>query len=311
MATRSRLRPSSNWWVASLGMATVYLGALPRETFEHVYRRSPDVVFAGRFAPLPAARTPERFLVSGRWPFGSGCLDASLIGVAISIPSDGGGLTRVAVVPRDKIRIEDKWDTIGLVGTGSHDMVLEDVLVPERWSLLWGSAPSVDVPVYRYPSLPLTAQAFAVVGLGCARRAISEFTSLAHDSMPIFSRSALRDRDYARAGIARSEALLSAARAFLYEATDHAWKHVHDGGGVPVEQNNRVRLASTHLAHVASDVARRCWELAGTAALHRDHILVRCIQDCFVVAQHVYLSEGNFETAGRAILEFEPGSVAP
>jgi indole-3-acetate monooxygenase len=88
MVERIAEADGSTGWTASLGIAPVYLGALPRATLEQVYATSPDLTFAGRFASHSATRVPGGIRVSGRWPFGSGCLTASRLGVGISIPGE-------------------------------------------------------------------------------------------------------------------------------------------------------------------------------------------------------------------------------
>lgn len=106
-------------WVASFGFASKYLSSLPAATLAELYRDSPDVVFAGAvFPPQLATAVPGGYRVDGRWGFGSGCMGASLIGVGIRIDGETGGLPRMAVMPREQVRIEENWDTIGMFATG-------------------------------------------------------------------------------------------------------------------------------------------------------------------------------------------------
>ena len=145
-------------WVASFGFATKYLSSLPADTLAEVYRASPDVVFAGAvFPPQTANAEKGGYRVKGRWGFGSGSMCASLIGVGIKTDGEGGGLPRMAVMPRKQVRIEENWDVIGMFATGSHDLVVDDVFVPEHYTLVRGAAPSIDTAAYRYPSMAMAA----------------------------------------------------------------------------------------------------------------------------------------------------------
>jgi alkylation response protein AidB-like acyl-CoA dehydrogenase len=76
-------RDGSAGWVASFGVSHMYLASLPAETLAKVYAAGPDVVFAGTIFPPQRAKVEGGYLVSGRWPFGSGSPGASLIGVGI------------------------------------------------------------------------------------------------------------------------------------------------------------------------------------------------------------------------------------
>ena len=149
----------STGWVASFGMNPAYLSSLPEETVAKVWANGPDVVFAGGiFPPKPAERTDDGFLVNGRWQFGSGCMGASLIGVGIK-PEEEGALPRMAVLPREKVTIDqDSWNVHGMTATGSFDLVVEDVVVPEEWTFVRGAPSNMDGAFFRYPSLSFAAQ---------------------------------------------------------------------------------------------------------------------------------------------------------
>ncbi|MFT8674987.1 MAG: acyl-CoA dehydrogenase family protein [Acetobacter sp.] len=294
---------ASAGWVASFGVSATYLAALPIPTLEKLYANGPDVVFAGAiFPPQKARRVDGGFMVSGRWPYASGCPGASLIGVGIAVEGESGGLPRTAVMPRSSVRIDETWDTIGLAGTGSHDVVVDDVFVPHEWTFIRGGAPSLDAPIYAYPSLGLAAQVLTVVGLGCARRAIDEARTMADGRGSITGAPVMGDRPFVQGVLGQAEARLSAARAFFYDVTREVWGQLCAGETISDKQANKVRLAATHGAQTAFDVARDCFSLGGIAAVRSDNILGRCFQDCAVVAQHAFMARGNYEAAGRVML---------
>jgi hypothetical protein len=129
-------------WVASFGIGGIYLAALPLATLEKLYANGPDVVFAGGiFPPQPAELVEGGFKVNGRWSWGSGSMGAEVVGAGI-LPknAEGSGLPRMAVMPREKVQIVPNWDVMGLLGTGSHDIVVKDVVVPEEWTFVRGGA---------------------------------------------------------------------------------------------------------------------------------------------------------------------------
>lgn len=300
-------------WVASFGAAATYLAALPQPTLRTLYADGPDVVFAGGLFPLqPARRTAGGFVVNGRWKYASGCKGASIIGAGITIEGDEtGGLPRVAVMPAAQVRIEENWDVIGLEGTGSHDVVIEDVFVPEEWTLIRGGKASLDSALGRYPNLALAAQVLAVVGLGVARAALSEVIKLSDGQRSITGAPRLADRAHVQSEIAKAEANLRSARSFFYEATDAAWDIALSGDPVPIEAASTVRLAATHAARTAADVSRIAFGLAGTGAIYRGHDLVRTLSDSLVVAQHAFLGEGTLQSSGRILLGLPPAPGFP
>ncbi|WP_342629733.1 acyl-CoA dehydrogenase family protein [Nguyenibacter vanlangensis] len=291
-------------WVASFGVSATYLAALPVPTLEEIYRDGPDVVFAGAiFPPQKAERVDgDTVVVNGRWPYASGCTSAALIGVGIAMQDDAGGLPRTAVMPASAVRIEETWDTIGLAGTGSHDVVVENVRVPLSWTFIRGGSPTLDSPIYRYPSLGLAAQVLTAVGLGVAQRAIDEVLAMASGRSSITGAPTMADRPQVQAALGEAEAMLSSARSFFYDVTQQVWQILLDGGPVPDSLANRIRLAATHGAQVSAQVTRDCFTMGGIVAVQSDHILGRCMQDCAVVAQHAFMAKGNYESAGRVML---------
>ncbi|MGX9425354.1 MULTISPECIES: acyl-CoA dehydrogenase family protein [Bradyrhizobium] len=290
-------------WVASFGSAACYLAALPEPTLRKVYAKGPDVVFAGGLFPLqPARRSADGFVLNGVWKFCSGASGAELIGAGIMVENDStGGLPRVAVMPAEKVTIRPNWDVIGLEGTGSHDIIVKDVVVPEEWTLIRGGPASLDAPIYRYPSLCFAAQVLAIVGIGVARSALDDVIAMAGSRASITGAPVMADRGYVQLEVARAEAMLRSARSFFYDATDALWSEVL--AGAPTQKTmTLMRLAATNAARCGAEVARIACGLAGTTSIYTTHNLARAMCDSLVVAQHAFLSEGTMQSAGRILL---------
>jgi alkylation response protein AidB-like acyl-CoA dehydrogenase len=302
---RLSIADGSVGWVASFGVSSMYLASLPEPTLREIYAAGPDVVFAGAlFPPHPAQRVAGGVRVTGRWKFGSGATGADLIGVGVKVEGAAdGGLPRMAVMPASKASIDPTWDVIGLQGTGSHDIVVDGVVVPEEWTFVRGGAPSLDTPLYRYPSMALAAQVLAIVGAGVARAALDEITAIAGGRASITGAPVLAERAHVQIEIAKAEAALRSARAFFYEATEDVWSVLCSGDAVPVEKAVLLRLASTHIARVGADVARTAFTLAGTTGIYSGHPLSDFMHDAMVVAQHAFLAEGTWQSAGRLLLD--------
>lgn len=299
-------------WVASFGFASKYLSSLPASTLAELYRETPDIVFAGAvFPPQPAAREGTGYRVRGRWGFGSGCMGASLIGVGIRIEGESGGLPRMAVMPRAQVAIEENWDTIGMFATGSHDLVVEDVLVPDEWTLIRGAPPSVDTAAYRYPTMAMATQVLAIVAAGVAREAIDEVVKLATRKNSITGAPSMADRPAFQTALAQMEAQLRSARAWFYEETEAMWDRVSGGGEPSLADVAALRIASTHIARTGADVTRRAFEMAGTTGIFNSHPLSRLLLDALVVAQHAFMNDGTWQSGGAVLLGKTPAPGYP
>ncbi|WHY85770.1 acyl-CoA dehydrogenase family protein [Neobacillus novalis] len=295
----------STGWVASFGSAALYLAALPRDTLARIYANGPDVAFAGGLYPIqPAERVEGGWRVNGLWKFASGCMGADIIGVGIGTGEGGKPIT--AVLMSEDVEIVENWEVIGMRGTGSHDTRVKDAFVSDEWTFVRGGVPSVEEPIYQYPSIAYAAQVLAVVNLGIARAALDEVTQMAGGRSSITGAPKMADRAYLRISVAKAEASLRSARAFFYEATDSAWESILRGDGVSVDQTSMLRLAATQVAREGARAVQSAYLLSGTAAIYDGHPMQRYLRDAMVVTQHAFLSEGMYDGAGSVFLGVPP-----
>ena len=293
-------------WVASFGMNPAYLASLPMKTIEKVWQDSPDVVFAGGiFPPQPAIRVDDSFKVSGRWQFASGCMGASVLGVGI-MPDDAGGLPRMAVLSPDQVTIEKTWNVHGMVATGSFDLVVKDALVPEEWTFIRGSKPTLDSAFFRYPSLSFAAQVLSVTSLGVAREALDIILAMSAGRKSVTGAPLIGDRVYAQIEIAKAEAKLRSSKAFFYEAIDDAWSAIEAGGKPSPEQINMLRLSTTNLTRECAEVTQTAYNLAGMTSTYYDHPLSRCFRDSQMATQHAFMGEITYQNSGAMLFGHQP-----
>lgn len=296
-------------WVASFGMSPAYLGSLPEATLEQLYKDSPDIVFAGGiFPPQPAEITDAGVVVSGRWKFSSGCMGADIVGVGISPQKDNEaqGLPRMAVMPANKAHIDMTWDTVGLKGTGSHDLVVKDVLVAKEWTFVRGEPSKLPEPFFKYPSLSLATQVLTVVGIGVAAAALEEFQKLAPGKSSITGGAEIASRPVTQYEFAQAEAEFKAARVWFYDTMQIVWNEVVAGRTPSAEQISDMRLSCTHVARVCARVTRKIQMLAGMTAIYTHNPFSRFVNDTNVVTQHAFMGDATLQNAGLVSFGMKP-----
>jgi indole-3-acetate monooxygenase len=296
-------------WVASFGMSPAYLGSLPEATLEQLYKDSPDIVFAGGiFPPQPAEITDAGVVVSGRWKFSSGCMGADIVGVGISPQKDNEaqGLPRMAVMPANKAEIDMTWDTVGLKGTGSHDLVVKDVLVAKEWTFVRGEPSKLPEPFFKYPSLSLATQVLTVVGIGVAAAALEEFQKLAPGKSSITGGAEIANRPVTQYEFAQAEAEFKAARVWFYDTMQIVWNEVLAGRTPSAEQISDMRLSCTHVARVCARVTRKIQMLAGMTAIYTHNPFSRFVNDTNVVTQHAFMGDATLQNAGLVSFGMKP-----
>jgi alkylation response protein AidB-like acyl-CoA dehydrogenase len=210
-------------------------------------------------------------------------------------------------MPTNEITIHDTWHVSGLCGTGSNDVSAAGVFVPERrtFRLL---DPSGHRPEPLYQTPPITQFVYQLVGvsLGIARAALDEFTELAQSKVPTMYQNVLADKAMVQVELARAEASLGSARAFVYEVLEEMWDTVTAGRAPSARQVAIARAAAIHAIGVANTVAGTVNTLAGGSSIYTKSSLQRHARDAEAVTHHFTVAPHVWEEAGRVLLGRTP-----
>ncbi len=304
--------PSTGWVAMTCNEeAEIFAAHHEPTTVANFYAANPNAVIAGSGVPKGQARpTKGGWTINGRWPFVSGCTVADwwvLVGLV-----EGARPRPLCFVltPADATSIEDTWHTVGLRGTGSHDVVLTDHFVPDDMASVVEnlSLPkSSEHPWYRLPAglrfpFPKTG-----VATGIAHRAIAEFTQLANTKTPLFQRSALANRPEAQGAIARAMALAAAGRSFVAEALEEVWDTATSHGEVAPTLHARARLACSWSVQNCIAAVATLANAAGSTANFTSSPLGGLLSDVRAVAGHFMVGSHQMDTAGRVLLGLDAG----
>jgi alkylation response protein AidB-like acyl-CoA dehydrogenase len=254
------------------------------------------------------------FRVSGRWSLVSGCELADWVpvmcviteGTASRLLAAGMPEMRMAYLPKGSYRILDTWHVGGLRGTGSHDIVVDDVFVPAGRTFYFTDPAQLDRPLARMPFVATMCAGGAALCLGVARAATDALLELAASRAQVDPFPGLRDRPTVQVTVASSAAKLDAARLALHEALGALWAACTQGMPVTEAQRGRVWESGLHAAQTAKAVVTSMYEAAGTSALYVDCPLERAHRDIYAALQHVVFAPMWLEAAGRVRLGLGP-----
>lgn len=304
---------ASTGWCVMIGAATAMISAWLPESAARAVFEPWETITGGVAAPLGhAERTDGGYRLSGRWSWASGSHNCHwLVGGAVVI-QDGEprliapGLpeTRMFVFPAEQATLHDTWHACGLCGTGSGDMEVKELFVPNDYTFSLAERPRVARPLYGFPALGLLGVALPAVALGVARRAIDEFTTLAKQKLLMPSRKLLATRAVVRQAVAEAEATLRAARGLLLDSVDMAFS-AGAQGEVTLRTRADLRLSYTHAMRASARVVDMVYELAGGPAVYRSSPLQRCFRDIHVATHHVMVAAPTLTTIGSVLLDLE------
>ena len=284
------------------GIASAYVEPA---TVASLITGQPATVVAGSGVPKGrAARADGGWEVTGRWDFVSGCTASDYVVLSAIVADATLPQVVFVLVPTADVVIDDTWNTVGLRGTGSNDVVLDRHFVPDEWSgVNVRLGPAIpDTPFYRLPSSLRFPFPKVGVASGLARAAIDEFVALASGKRPLFHRGNLAERPTAQAAMARAEALLSSGLAWVLETHDDLWAIAAAGGEVGPDVHARCRLACSHAVVSSIDAIETVCLEAGSTANFAGSPLPRLLADARAVSGHFMAGPYQMQTAGRVLL---------
>ena len=256
------------------------------------------------------------YRVSGTWDFASGCRNANWMGAHCHVVEADGSLRlnhlgrpaiRTLLFPAEQATLIDTWTTIGLRGTASDSYSVADVFVPEKFSTS-REDPALRRergPLYAFTMQGLYAVGVSGVALGIARAMLEEFIGLASRKTPR-ALGRLADNAVVQADVARAEARLGAARAYLLETLTSIYAHADDVDPIDVADRARVRLACTNAIHGAIEVADLTYKAAGVDAIFPGTPFERRFRDMHTLSQQIQARSAHFEAVGQVLLGMPP-----
>lgn len=277
----------------------------------------PRAVVAWGFGTGTAQVVPGGYRVAGTWSFASGNRHATWMGGhcrvreadgSIRVTAGGVPVERTMMVRRDVPRFHDVWDVVGLRGTNSDTYTIEDAFVPEEYSVCRDSDAErrIHAPLYQFTTSHLYSAGFAGVSLGIARGLLDALVDLAKGKAAAAVARPMRESEVVQNGIARSEAKLRSARAWLVEVLDEAHEVAATTGRITAHERAMVRLATTSAIHRAKEVAEWAYHEAGAGAITRSGPFERRMRDIHASAQQVHGRTAHLGMCGRHFLGMNP-----
>src|SRR5262249_14232014 len=240
----------STAWCLAMGINTLRQTAqFGPEVRRQIFFSDPIGISAGSANPRGrAVAAPGGYRVTGHWFFASGCMHSSALHGACKVfdgdkprlrPNGDHDVRIVYFYPKSLARIIDTWNVSGMRGTGSHDIEVNDLFVPEEHTFsAMDRRARVTGPMNRMHGFDLAGCGFCCVGLAVARAAIDEFAELAQVKIPRSSSELLRERPLVQARIGEAEATLRSGRAFLFDTVGEMWRTVLAGDYVSERQRS-------------------------------------------------------------------------
>ena len=304
----------SNFYIEHNWILSQFPAAFQQEIFANrSYILAPAMVALGGKAVVEDGG----YRLNGRWQWASGIMHADwVIPAALELAGDGQPNPRWFALPVSEVTVEDTWYVDGMSGTGSNDVVVEDVFVPAERSVSIlemgsGHAPGSqlhDGPLYRTPMMPILTLAAAMPALGQARTVVRLFREYLTTRVLIETGGKQAERPASQMRLARAEVEVRGAELLLRNMIED----------LCVKRNtaaleDRARWA-TQLA-LAVDQCKRIIQSVCEASGAHSHFLdspfQRAWRDVNTMSCHVVFDlDSKLQTYGRTLLGIDPGRGA-
>lgn len=306
---------STGWTVNGAVSNGLSLAHWPIEAQREIWAGDGDPFTFACFAPTGTAVPADGgYVLNGRWSFASGC-DISAWGKLGAIikppgaepPPNGAYEGAFFLLPIEDCRIVDNWFVCGLGGTGSKDIVIENVFVPAHRVLHFAEtragtssgARHHQNPIYRIPLLMLGASMLASTAIGAARGALEAFLDMTsgRTTRGALAGGGLRMKEFATVQLRLADAAASVEAAELILLTDmrEALAKLRRGEEITVADRIRARRNQAYVTKLAVQAVEALNASTGGAGLHLENPIQRAWRDANAVARHVSL---NWDAVG-------------
>jgi 3-hydroxy-9,10-secoandrosta-1,3,5(10)-triene-9,17-dione monooxygenase len=283
-------------WCASLWIVhNWWLGHFTEQAQEEFFATGPDTLASTGLNPANGRATPVPggFRLRGRWTFSSGC-DAATWAM-LAVPGPATGTLRWLLIPRADYAIVDTWFASGMRGTGSKDVVVDDVFVPAHRELDPDRAGDHERtawtlhrrPSYRVPLRVLLGWDLAAPLIGIAQGAVDEFTQrLRGTSGPGRTAESVPLQLRLAEASAEVDAARTLHRAAVREMIDRA------AAGYEFTELDRLRYRrdKAFVSRLCVQAVNRLFEAGGATAIADSQALQRFHRDAHAASHHSALA---------------------
>jgi 3-hydroxy-9,10-secoandrosta-1,3,5(10)-triene-9,17-dione monooxygenase len=290
--------PSSAWVLGVVAVHNWQLAVFDDAAAQDVWAEDPTVLISSSYAPVGKVKVVDGgFRLSGRWSFSSGSEHCkwAFLGAVVPTPEAPFDMAnyRTFLVPLSDYEIVDNWDVVGLQGTGSHDIVVDDVFVPEHRThksmdgfLCDNPGNAVNTaPLYRMPFMQVFVRAVCTATLGACEGALDAFVEVAKTRQ--VGPNKMHNDPFARVLAAEVKSAIEEMKLTMVRNFDAMMASCRAGEPIPVEDRVRYRYDSAVVADRCLALSGRMLKAAGSGGIRQGNELLNLHLDILCSQAHV------------------------
>lgn len=318
---------ASTGWVVSLCAIRELMVAesFSEKAHDEIFGQNPeDVLFAGVYEPRKCVveKVDGGYLIKeGYWMFCSGSLHATWGYFGFPIYNEKGEMIdqKLMTVPFKEMEINDDWKTLGLRGTGSNSVKMQNVFVPDHRvtsfnDALDGNFQSKhlrEIPLYHSALFPGLILSLGLPGLGLLKHALDIFKeSLPFRKATHMGVEYVKDAASTHALLAEATLKVDTAEHYFYQLAEEIDRWANKK--TYMDRPSRVKA----LADIgyANKLLKEALDLllagSGSGFVYDGHPMQRIIRDFLTLHSHRSLSPIiTIENYGRVLAGLESNAL--
>lgn len=319
---------ASAGWVLAMQTAVSWMACwMNEEGQDDVYRNNPDARLVGLFTPcsVPAKQVDGGLIISGAWPYATGCLWSDWAEVMVPLIDDQGNFLDAlwCFVPMTDLTVEDTWYCMGMKATGSNTLHADNLFVPEHRVVSMLGPKGVLAGVQNNPyaeSEPLYRIPLSMAGTICTTGSVIGAAQAALDY--VLDKTPKRSISYStimcqaespvsQLQIAEAATQIDTALLHAHRAADDAWEAGVSGEWPDERRRARARYDASFALRQSKLAVDTLASVAGASGFAEGSELARIYRDVGVATLHgVFRPDITAQLYGQILLG-QPPTVSP
>jgi len=299
---------STAWIYGVIAVHNWQLGLFDPQAQDDVWKSDNSTLISSSYHPKAKVTPVEGgYRISGHWGFSSGvdhCQWAFLGGLVPLADGSGGTEFRTFLVPRADFEVLKVWDTMGLRGTGSHDVEVKDAFVPayrthkakDGFAVTSPGLKVNSAPLYKLPFGQIFVRAVSSSSIGALQGALDAFRDYASKRVSSNDFSRTSDDPVAQTVTAETAVAIDEMKLTLFRNFKVLSDKTKTGQPLDLEERIRFRYQSAMVVDRCAKLISQMFYCCGAQGIYRDSPLVRTFLDIHTGRTHI---ANNPDKVGR------------
>jgi len=290
---------STAWACGIVSVHAFQLALMDHRAQKDVWGDDIHTRVSSSYAPMGKVTPVEGgFQFSGRWGWSSGCDHCTWVLLGGILPD---GSYRTFLLPRSDYKIEDTWNSMGLQGTGSNDIVVDDVFVPDyrthkQSDGFEGTNPGVtedSATLYSMPWAQLFVRVVSTPAIGAARSALGQYTELVKGKASGDVTKLAQDTG-TQMRIAKARNTIEEMSGVMYTNFDRMMDALREGEAIAIDDRILYRYQASLVIEKSIEVVDSLFSSAGGSSVFLGSEIQQRFLDIHTARAHVANNPTSF-----------------